>query len=270
MTLVGPGGIGKTRLAIEAARQHVALFPDGVYFVPLAPVESPHLLASVIAEALSVSLSGSENASTQLVRALRDKRLLLVLDNFEHLLEGTGLLTDLLDAPNIKLVVTSRERLNLQEEWVEEVAGLAYPRGRLTGTPEAYAAVELFVQRAQQVQAGFSLADNTQAVVDICQRVEGMPLGLELAATWLRVMPCQEIAPQIERSLDFLTTAVRNVPERHRSVRAVLDHSWNLLSETERQVLARLSIFRGGFDLEAADGWRAQRYRSWPAWSTSR
>ena len=253
VTLVGPGGIGKTRLAIEAARQQVALFPDGVYFVPLAPVESPHVLASVIAEALSVSLAGSETASTQLVRAVRDKKLLLVLDNFEHLLEGTGLLTDLLNAPNLKLVVTSRERLNLQEEWVEEVAGLAYPSGRLTDSPEAYAAVELFVQRAQQVQAGFSLADNTQAVVEICQRVEGMPLGLELAATWLRVMPCQEIAPQIERSLDFLTTAVRNVPERHRSVRAVLDHSWNLLSEAERQVLARLSIFRGGFDLEAAD-----------------
>ena len=148
--------------------------------------------------------------------------------------------------------------------------GLAYPSGRLTNSPGVYAAVELFVQRAQQVQAGFSLAANTQAVIDICQRVGGMPLGLELAATWLRVMPCQEIAPQIERSLDFLTTAVRNVPERHRSLRAVLDHSWNLLSEAERQVLARLSIFRGGFDLEAATRSPAQRCHCWPAWPTSR
>ena len=123
ITLVGPGGIGKTRLAMEAARQHLGLFPDGVYFVPLAPVESAHVLASVIAEALSVSLAGSETASTQLVRAVRDKRLLLVLDNFEHLLEGATLLSELLGATNLKLLVTSRERLNLQEEWVEEVTG---------------------------------------------------------------------------------------------------------------------------------------------------
>jgi len=103
------------------------------------------------------------------------------------------------------------------------------------------------------VQGAFSLADNAQAVIDICRRGEGMPLGLELAATWLRVMPCHEIAPQIERSLDFLTTTARNVPERHRSLRAVLDHSWNLLSDTERRVLAGMSVFRGGFDLEAAE-----------------
>jgi predicted ATPase/DNA-binding XRE family transcriptional regulator len=252
VTLTGPGGIGKTRLAIEVARQQLSAFADGVFFVPLGPIESPGMLAQAVAGALSLSLTGAESAINQLCRYLQDQHVLLVLDNFEHLLKASDVIVDLLGAPGVKLIATSRERLNLQEEWVFDVTGLPFPEGPRTAPPGDYAAVELFIQRAQQVQTSFSLADNTEAVVEICQRLEGMPLALELAATWLRIMPCREIGSRIERSLDFLATSVRNAPKRHRSIRVVLDHSWSLLTDRERKVLARLSVFRGGFDLEAA------------------
>jgi predicted ATPase len=253
LTLVGSGGIGKTRLAIQAAAQ-LANFAQGVYFVPLAPVGSPDLLASAIAGALQVSFYGSDDPTVQLVNYLREKHLLLLLDNFEHLREGTPLLTDILDAaPALKMLVTSRERLNLQEEWVLPVEGMQYPKGDEPGSIEDYSAVRLFVQSARRVQPAFTLADDVSAVIAICQHVEGMPLGLELAAVWLRVMSCRQIAVQLERSLDFLTTPLRNVPERHRSLRVVFEQSWRLLSESERRVLATLAVFHGGFDLEAAE-----------------
>src|SRR5207247_2625355 len=118
---------------------------------------------------------------------------------------------------------------------------------------ESYSAVQLFVQRARQIQAHFSLSENVEAVTIICQRLEGMPLGLELAATWLRVMTCEQIAAQMESGLDFLTTPLRNIPERHRSLRVVFEQSWALLSGDEQAVLMKLSIFRGGFDREAAE-----------------
>ena len=254
LTLLGPGGIGKTRLAMEAAAQHGAQFIDGVFIVELASISSPHLLPAAIASVLSISLFGPETPAAQTINYLRDKCLLLVLDNFEHLLDGANLLTELLaQAAEVKILVTSRERLNVQEEWVLPVQGLAYPQPQDQADVEQYSAVRLFAQSARRVQAGFSLADNLPGVIAICQQVEGMPLGLELAATWLRAMSCQQIAVQLQRSLDFLTTPLRNVSERHRSMRAVFDQSWQLLSDAERQVLARLSVFRGGFSLEAAE-----------------
>src|SRR5260221_1526923 len=254
LTVLGPGGIGKTRLAVQAAANQIARFAHGVYFVPLAPVRSPDLLAAAIASALNVSFYDSEKPNSQIDHYLREKRILLVMDNFEHLLEGTGLLTDILNtAPAVKILATSRERLNLQEEWVFTLDGLAYPQG-LTAEPiESYSAVQLFAQRARQVQASFSLDENVQPVIAICQQVEGMPLGLELAASWLRLMPCEQIAAQLARNLDFLATPLRNVPERHRSLRAVFDQSWSLLSDAERSALMKLSVFRGGFDLQAAE-----------------
>jgi len=254
LTLLGPGGIGKTRLAIQAAADHVASFADGVYFVPLAPVGSPDLLASAIAGALELSFYISEDLSSSLVHFLRDKQMLLVLDNFEHLLDGTGLITEILRAASrVNILATSRERLNVQEEWVFAVDGLSYPPDESTIPLESYGAVQLFVQRARQVQALFSLSDNAEAVKIICQQMEGMPLGLELAASWLRVMTCRQIAAQMAGRFDFLSTPLRNVPERHRSLRNVFEQSWNLLSDAERDVLMRISVFRGGFDLEAAE-----------------
>lgn len=254
LTLVGPGGIGKTRLAMHASAEKLRNFPHGVYFVGLASVNSPGLLATAIAGALKISFHSSDNLDSSLVQYLHEKQLLLVLDNFEHLLEGTKLLTDILEAAaGVKILVTSRERLNVQEEWALVLDGLAFPKNAAHDTLESYSAVQLFVQRARQIQVGFLLAENGDAVTAICQRTEGMPLGLELAATWLRAMSCRQIAAEMQGNLDFLTSPLRNVPERHRSLRAVFEQSWSLLTVVERDVLMRLSVFRGGFDREAAE-----------------
>jgi predicted ATPase/DNA-binding CsgD family transcriptional regulator len=253
LTIVGPGGIGKTRLALRAAADHLTDYEDDVYFVSLVSLDSANLIASTIAAALNISLYGPDDTQVQVANYLCEKHILLVLDNFEPLLEGVGLLVDLLaHAPRLKFMVTSRERLNLQEEWVLPIEGMPYPTEQEPGDIEPFSAVRLFIQNARRIQPSFVLANHRQAVTAICQQVEGMPLALELAAGWLRVMSPEQIAAQLEQSLDFLTTPLRNVPERHRSLRAVYDYSWELLPESERAVLMKLSIFRDGFDLDAA------------------
>ena len=253
LTLVGPGGIGKTRLAVQAAADRVGEYADGVFFVSLTPVGTTTLISAAIASALQVSFYGQEDPDVQIVNYLRSKHMLLVLDNYEHLLGSIGLLADMLaNAPRVKLMVTSRERLNMQEEWALPVHGLPYPAQNANGSTGSFDAVDLFVQTARRIDPTFSLHDQTLAVIDICRTVEGMPLGLELGATWLRVMPCAQIAEQIRRDLDFLATPLHNVEARHRSLRAVFEQSWGLLAEVERNAVMRLSIFRGGCDLEAA------------------
>ncbi|MEO8391952.1 MAG: LuxR C-terminal-related transcriptional regulator [Chloroflexota bacterium] len=253
LTLLGPGGIGKTRLALQLGADQQSRFANGVAFVELSPVTSPEFLAIAIGGALEIPFWGSEEALTQITNTLRDKQFLLVMDNFEHLLEGVGCLTQLLQAaPRLKILATSRERLNLREEWVYVLDGLSYPAAPSPDSSENYSAVRLFVQRAQQVQHHFSLEDHLPSVLSICRQVEGMPLGLELAAGWLRVMSCQQVAARMASNLDFLTTPLRNIPERHRSLHVVFQHSWSLLSADEQAVLMRLSVFHGGFDLEAA------------------
>jgi predicted ATPase/transcriptional regulator with XRE-family HTH domain len=255
LTLVGPGGIGKTRLAIEAASRHQDQFPDGACFVALAALNSSAFLVPAIADALGFTFQGQVELRIQLYNYLRAKEALLVLDNVEHLLDGVGLFGELLArAPGVKLLVTSRERLNLQGEWVFETQGLPIPPTGQTARAEDYSAVALFVQSARRAQAGFELQDEAQpSVVRICQMVEGMPLGIELAAAWVPVLSCQEIAREIERSLDFLAISMRDVPERQRSLRAAFDHSWRLLSADERGTLSRLAVFQGGFVREAAE-----------------
>jgi predicted ATPase len=162
--------------------------------------------------------------------------------------------SDILNAaPRIKILVTSRARLNLQGEWVLEVPGMAFPPDTTSERLEEYSAVQLFVQSAQRVQAGFTLSDEDKPpVARICQLVEGMPLGIELAAAWVRMLSCREIADEMARSVDFLATTLRDVPERHRSMRAVFEYSWTLLTPQERSVMQQLSVFRGGFRREAA------------------
>ena len=252
ITLVGPGGIGKTRLAIEAASTQRERFAHGAFFVSLVPLSSPEFIIPAISEALGFSTYGPADPKTQLFNHLRERDVLLVLDGLEHLLEGAGFLAEILEcALGVKLLVTSRERLDLQGEWVFEVHGLTIPK---TSEIEGYSVVALFVALAQRVRAGFALTEQNRAeVARICRAVDGMPLGIELAAAWVQALSCREIADQIERDVDFLATTRRDMPERHRSLRAVFDHSWRLLSEEEQDVLRRLSVFRGGFLLDAAE-----------------
>jgi predicted ATPase len=255
LNLTGPGGIGKTRLALEAAYQLQDRFEDGVCFISLVGTGSPQFIIPAIADALGFSFSGAVELKAQLFNYLREKHILIVLDNLEHLLAGIELLDELLAySPRVKLLTTSREQLNLRAEWGFEVQGLPVPSESDPSTVEANSAAALFIQRARQTRRDFTLASNDVAGLKrICQLVEGSPLGLELAATWVRLMSVQEIASEIERSMDFLTSSVRDLPERHRSIRAVFDHSWSLLSEEERRVMMRLSVFRGGFTREAAE-----------------
>jgi DNA-binding SARP family transcriptional activator/predicted ATPase len=278
LTLVGPGGIGKSRLAIQGARRYIRPdhplgepnFRDGVFFIDLSAVglgetageeqavglRGKERIVYAIAEDLYLSLQGPVGLLAQLANYLHKKEMLLVLDNFEQLIEEARLLVDLLQrAPGIKLLITSRERLNLREEWVLEVHGLEYPAAG-AGPAEIlqrYSAVQLFVNSAQRVRAGlqFSEADFAQ-IARICRLVEGAPLALELASSWVKALTCADIAAEIERSLDFLTTSLRNVPERHRSLRAVFEQSWEMLSPGEKEVFRKLTVFRGGFRREAA------------------
>ena len=254
VTIFGPGGIGKTRLALQVAADHIGVFEDGVAFVSLAHVETVAHFAPAVAGALGLSFHGDQDPGEQLLGYLRRKEPLLVLDNLEHILECADFLSTILQrAPGVVLLVTSREKLNLHEEWVYEIDGLAYPRDKAIDTEGDYSALDLFRQRAFQADRRFSFSKAERAhAVRICQLVEGMPLGIELAASWIPVHSCQEIAEQIASSLDILATRLRNVPERHRSVWATFEHSFQLLAEEERCAFAGLSVFRGGFSREAA------------------
>lgn len=253
LTLTGPGGVGKTRLAIQTAAQAQERFADGVCFAALQPVTSTEFLVPALADALHLKFFGSDPLRTQVLRHLQSQELLLVLDNFEHLLEGVGLLTDLLEhTPRVKLLVTSREALNVREEWVRVVGAMPVPGDDSRIDWESYDAVRLFVERARQVRGDFALDRERLDVLRICRLVEGLPLAIELAAARLRTLSCEEIASEIEHSLSFLATTLRNVPERHRDLYAVFDPCWNRLSQAQREVFTRLSVFRGGFEREAA------------------
>lgn len=255
LTLIGPGGIGKTSLAIEVASGHLNHFSEGVCFVSLAPLKTHTYLVPAIADALGYAFQGQLEPRLQLLNYLRSKELLLVLDNAEHLLAGIELFGEILEgAPGVKLLVTSRERLYLQSEWVFEIQGLPVPPEDQITQAEQYSSFALFLQAAQRAQVAFELLpEQRAAVVYICHMVEGMPLGIELAAAWVSLLTPREIAQEIERSLDFLATSMRDVPARQRSLRAAFDHSWNLLTDDERLVLRRLAVFQGGFKREAAE-----------------
>lgn len=254
LTLVGPGGVGKTRIAIEAVSQMLDDFSDGVYFVDFQPVSSTENIITTIAETIGFSFYGQDDPGVQLFRYLQGKEMLLLLDNFEHLIAGAELISELLETvPEIKLLVTSREVLNLREEWLWQVEGMRHPKTSQVESIEPYSALKLFVERARQVQKDFSPETEQANMIQICQLVGGMPLGIEMAATWLKTLPSWKIVDEIEHNIDFLATSMRNIPERHRSIRAVFDKSWQLLNEDERDVFKKLSVFRGGFNQEAAE-----------------
>ncbi|MBE2220816.1 MAG: tetratricopeptide repeat protein [Anaerolineae bacterium] len=255
LTIVGLGGTGKTRLALQSAYGHVTVFTDGAAFIPLASVTDPLILPSAIAHGLGFNFSRASSPSAQLLHHLADKEQLLVLDNMEQLGENVTFLAELLAAaPNVKLLITSRRRLQLQEEWVLPLHGLPLPSQQNLADMPTNNAVALFVQAAQQHDPNFvPNAKMWPAIRRICQLVDGLPLGLELAAPWIRLLSCAEIAAEIEKNLDFLTSSQLNVPERHRSIRAVFNQSWEMLTPTEQQIFACLSLFVGGFSREGAE-----------------
>ncbi len=254
LTLIGPGGVGKTRLALQAAADQIDAFPHGVYYVPLATLVSPDFIASTIADTLKFTFYSQENPLVQLQNYLREKQMLLILDNFEHLVQSAEQLTDLLEqAPHLKLLVTSRERLNLLSEWSLEIEGLPLPPEELSGPPEAYSAIQLFVQSARRVKPDFTLsAVALPDVIRLCRLLEGLPLGIELAAAWVRMLSCRELLEELEQSPDVLSTATRDLPQRQRSLKSVFEYSWSLLTAAEQQGLRRLSVFQGPFTREAA------------------
>jgi len=254
LTLVGPGGSGKTRLALEVAR--TLQERQAVAFASLEAVAALRDLPRAIAQAAGLNLPGDQPPLAALQACLQGPPLLLVLDGVEHLLEGAGQLQTLLrGCPSLTLLLTSRERLNLEEEWALTIGGLNLPPpGASVQQIRDAEAVQLFVMRARRASLGFRPDDTDWSVVaQIASLVEGSPLGLELAAAWIRLLPLEEIGRETRRSLDFLQTESPGVPLRHQSVRAVFEQTWARLSETEQTVMARLSVFHGGFTREAAD-----------------
>lgn len=261
VTLTGPGGTGKTRLSIQVASEVSELYPDGVCFAALAATPTAEAVLPALAQTLNISFYEGERPRQQLLDLLRGKQMLIVLDNFEHLLEACELIVEILSkAPGVKLLVTSRVRLNIQGEQLYQVQGMHSPGDDEAAAwvdPEmqakSFSAIQLFLERARRVQPNFKLTDaNLYPILKICRLVQGMPLGLELAAAWLELLTPDEIAAEITHSLDILETNQMDVPERQRSVRAVFESSWKMLSEAEQTALQRLCVFRGSFSRAAA------------------
>ncbi|MBC8099566.1 MAG: tetratricopeptide repeat protein, partial [Armatimonadetes bacterium] len=255
VTILGTGGMGKTRLSLQVAEQLLPEFTSGVYFVSLSSLTLVENIVPAVADAVGyVFSSDPRDHKTQLLDYLREKHLLLVMDNYEHLMDGAALVADMLKAaPNIKVLTTSRERLNLSGETLFNLEGMDFPAWETPADALEYSAVKLFLQGARRARPDFELdAESLPYVARICRLVQGMPLGIVLAAAWVEMLKLPEIAEEIGKSLDFLESDVRDVPDRHRSLRAVFDYSWALMTEDERQVFMKLSIFRGGFTRQGA------------------
>lgn len=266
ITICGLGGVGKTRLALQIARDAAdgaderARFPDGVFFAAMSGVMPREPLAEVLAATLAttfgMTLAGPESAAAQLLGFLRERCLLLLIDGIEHLLDAAGYLADLLqDAPGVTVVITSRERLNLRGEQMVLLGGLAMPPAGTEPVAEiaGYPAVQLFAEAARAVSPDFTLSpQNAPAVSAICRLVDGLPLAIELAARWTPVLSCSEILAEIGQNLDFLTDDTRGSGDERKSLRAVFAHSWALLPAAEQGCLRRLSVFRGSFTRGAA------------------
>jgi predicted ATPase/class 3 adenylate cyclase len=250
ITLVAPGGMGKTRLSLEAARQMIETFPQGIYFVALDRIPSADMIVQAVAEVLPISLSSNEDPKSRVVDYLRDKAILLVMDNFEHVLEGAAFVQDILkEGLHVQVLASSRAKLNLMGETVFTIKGL----GVGAKSSEEDSAIQLFAQSARQTQPKFELNDAVlPAVTRICRLVDGMPLAIVLAAAWIDTLSVDEIAAEIEKGIDLLETEKRDVPDRQRSVRAVIESSWNQVDAAAQNLLKRLSVFRGGFTRAAA------------------
>ena len=253
LTILGPGGVGKSRLALQTAVSQSTQFLDGRFFVNLAGIQQSDQIATSIGEAMHLPFSGRLPHREQLLTYLQSKECLLICDNFEHLLGGAGLLVDILQtAPNIQLIVTSRERLRLRAEWVFSLDGLPTPPQTDYKPMAQYESVQLLQSHAQRVDRNFALADVETAVAEICRMVVGMPLALELAGSMVWQQTPAQIIEALTQNLDHIASDWRDVPSRHRSLRAVFQSSWDLLTESEQKLLAQLTIFQDGFTAAAA------------------
>ncbi|HBX71039.1 MAG TPA: hypothetical protein DEH25_17100 [Chloroflexi bacterium] len=255
ITITGMSGVGKTRMAIQMGYKYLRHFADGVWFVPLEGVHTLDLLAPSIAKSLELKLDG-QNPTQVLIDHLRTKTTLLIVDNFEHLLDGSQLLLEILHkAPYLKILVTSQRRLSYQAAYNLDLRGLPYPQD-IPHTPniQDYAAVKLFLARGNRVYSGYQPEDtDLPYIAKICQLVDGLPLAIELAAANLRHRTCEQIASELQTNLGSLAASMEDIPERHRSIRATFDQSWTMLSEEEQDAYQRLSIFQGEFSLDVAN-----------------
>jgi len=265
ITIVGPGGVGKTRLAIAWVQRQLVNgnshpFIDGAVFVPLAGIDTADQILSEIAKALKLTINtrtagqASSGIDQRLFDFLSSKRMLLVLDNFEQLLDATHSITELLQiAPELCILITSRQRLHLKGEQVFPIGGLTYPLLESLEDPWNYTAIELFTNSARRLQPEFDLKqENYFHLVNICCMLDGLPLGMELAASWSELLSVEEIGTEIQRNIGFLKSDWGDLPERHHSLLAVCDTTWQLMRPSEQDLFARLSVFRGGFTLPAA------------------
>lgn len=270
LTIIGMGGVGKTRLALEACQllakstAGAGLFSDGIFLIRLDRIEAEQPLLSVVANAIGYTFSGPYEQSKQFLQYLRGRSMLLLLDNFEHLLQHSDFLLEILHhAPDVKIIVTSRARLEFLGEWLLAIDGLPCPPSSAeqdaagakhykTIAWHEYPATNLFILTAQAVLPDFRAEEERDSIVSICQVLDGLPLGIQLAAAAVHTHRCQEIATSIQRNLDFINTNMRNLPGRHRSLRAIFTHSWELLSDAEKVAFADLAVFVDGFSEEQA------------------
>jgi predicted ATPase/Tfp pilus assembly protein PilF len=258
LTLTGPGGVGKTRLSLEVASSLLDEFEDGVFFVDLSPISAPGLVISTIAQTLEVREGGARPLLETLQDYLHDKRLLLLLDNFEQVMEAAPVVAELLSAsPELKVLVTSRTPLNLRAEHEFRVSPLTLPDLQQAPGPEGlsqYEAARLFIDRAQAAKAEFAVTnENAPSVAEICHRLDGLPLAIELAAARIKLLSPEMILARLEGRLNLLTGGARDLPERQQTLRSTLDWSHSLLTLDEQTLFARLGVFAGGFTLEAAE-----------------
>lgn len=252
LSLIGPGGVGKTRLAQRALRELAPSYPDGAAFVPLEDLVLVSEIGGRLAHEIGVALHGNREPLDQAIEFLRERRMLLVLDNFEQLTSGAAILEKLLQAsPGLRIIVTSRMRLALAAEWLLPIEGLPCPEAEDLDRIEAFDAARLFIRAARRVDPALDPAAGAPAIAEICRQVGGLPLALELAAAWTRVLSCEAIAAELQHGTELLHAVDSAHPDRHASIEAVFDQSWRLLSAVERDALARLSVFRGGFSAEA-------------------